>query len=71
MSVASDGRDNTDYAGALCDIMTKEKARKFGLDVDQHLEGNESYKFFEYVGDYLMTGSTGSNVSDLVIGIKL
>lgn len=71
MSVATDGRDNTDYAGALCDIMTKEKARKFGLDVDQHLEDNESYKFFEYVGDYLMTGSTGSNVSDLVIGIKL
>lgn len=71
MSVASDGRDNTDFAGALCDIMTKEKAREFGLDEVQHLEENMSYKFFEFVGDFLMTGHTGSNVSDLIIGIKL
>lgn len=71
MSVASDGRDNTDYAGALCDIMTKEKARKFGLDVNQHLVDDMSYKFFEYVGDHLTTGSTGSNVSDLIVGVKL
>lgn len=71
MSVASDGRDNTDFAGALCDIMTKEKARQLDLDVKQHLEDNASYRFFEQVKDYLMTGSTGSNVSDLIIAIKL
>ena len=71
MSVASDGRDNTEFAGALCDIITKEKARKFGLDIEQHLEDNLSFKFFDNVGDYLMTGRTGSNVSDLIICVKL
>lgn len=71
MSIASDGRDNTDFAGALCDIMTKEKARQFGLDIGWHLENNASYRFFELVQDYLMTGNTGSNVSDLIVAVKL
>lgn len=71
MSVASDGRDNTDFAGALCDIMTKEKARERGLNVSEYLDNNASYRFFELVGDEILTGDTGSNVSDLIIAIKL
>ncbi len=71
MSVATDGRDNTDFAGALCDIMTKEKARQRGLDIMRHLEDNASYSFFEQTKDYLMTGPTGSNVSDLIIAVKI
>ncbi len=71
MSIASDGMDNSDFAGALCDIMTLEKAKGFGLSPEKYLEENMSYKFFEYAGDFLMTGSTGSNVSDLIVGIKI
>ncbi len=71
MTVASDGRDNSDFAGALCDIMTKEKARQLDIDAGQHLKDNASYRFFERVGDKLLTGETGSNVSDLIIAIKI
>lgn len=69
-AVASDGRDNGDRAGALCDILTKEKAEEFRLDLDTYLANNDSYHFFEKTGDYLLTGHTGSNVSDLTIAIK-
>lgn len=67
--VASDGRDNTDFAGVICDIMTKEKAEALGLQLDIFLNENRSYEFFSEVGDYLTTGDTGSNVSDLFVAI--
>src|SRR3989344_801402 len=67
--VASDGRDNTDFAGVICDMMTKEKAEALGLQLDIFLEENKSYEFFSEVGDYLLNGDTGSNVSDLFVAI--
>jgi hydroxypyruvate reductase/glycerate 2-kinase len=70
MSVASDGRDNTGYGGAFCDIMTKQTAEKKNLDPTLFLKENRSYDFFLAEGDYLLMGDTGSNVSDLIIAIK-
>jgi glycerate-2-kinase len=70
VSLASDGRDNTDFAGALCDSITTEKIAKLGLKPEEFLKNNDSYRFFEKVGDYILTGDTGSNVSDLVIAVK-
>ena len=70
LSFASDGRDNTDFAGALCDKITSEKVAKLGLKPEEFLKNNDSYAFFKEVGDYLLTGDTGSNVSDLIIAIK-
>lgn len=70
-AVASDGVDNTDHAGAIVDIHTKEKAEKLGLKVEGFLQNNDSYNFFEKTGDYIYTGPTGSNVADLIIGLKL
>ncbi|TSA45504.1 DUF4147 domain-containing protein, partial [bacterium] len=70
LSLASDGRDNTDFAGALCDKITSEKAAKLGLKPEEFLKNNDSYSFFQKVGDYILTGDTGSNVSDLMIAIK-
>jgi glycerate-2-kinase len=67
---ASDGLDNTEAAGVLCDILTKEKVREKGLDLMEYLEGNRSFEFFEKTGDLVFTGLTGSNVSDLIIAIK-
>lgn len=69
MSIASDGRDNTDFGGALCDIITKENAQHMGADPELYLGENRSYEFFSSVGDYLHTGDTGSNVSDLIIAL--
>jgi len=70
MSVATDGHDNTGYGGALCDIMTRQIAEKKNLEPGIFLDENRSYDFFSAEGDYLMTGDTGSNVSDIIIAIK-
>jgi glycerate-2-kinase len=70
LALASDGHDYSDFAGAICDKMTLEKATKLHLDIGQYLNENNSYPFFEKVGDYILTGDTGSNVSDLIIAIK-
>ena len=66
----SDGHDNTDYAGAVCDTISKKKASDMSLDLEQYLSENRSYEFWEKIGEYLMTGYTGSNVSDLIITIN-
>lgn len=71
MTIASDGRDNSDFAGGICDIMTGENAERLGLDGAAYLARNDAYPFFEKAGDYLLTGPTGSNVSDLMIAIKI
>ena len=69
-SFASDGRDNTDFAGALCDTITKDKARQMRLKPEEYLKENDAYNFWKPVGDYLLTGDTGSNVSDIILAIK-
>jgi glycerate-2-kinase len=70
MAIASDGRDNGEYGGALADKGGRQKAHKLGLDFEKHLENHDPAPFFEQTGDYLMMGNTGSNVSDLLIAIK-
>ncbi len=72
VSIATDGRDNTDFAGAFGDTLTVEKARELKLDPSEYLASaeNNSYFFFEKVGDYILTGNTGSNVSDIIIAMK-
>jgi glycerate-2-kinase len=69
-SVASDGRDNTDHAGAICDIISREKSKKKNLDIEKYLKDNNSYEFFKKTGDFINTGDTGSNVADIVIAIN-
>jgi len=70
LALASDGRDNSDYAGAVCDKITRERATELGLDSQKFLDENDSGNFFGKVGDYLITVETGSNVSDLIIAIN-
>lgn len=72
VSFDTDGRDNTDFAGAFGDSHTNEKAGKLKLNPEEYLASSEnnSYYFFEQTGDYLMTGNTGSNVSDIIIAMK-
>lgn len=70
IAAASDGRDNTDFGGGLCDILTRDRAQELACDPIANLEANRSYDFFQSVGDYLTMGDTGSNVSDLIVALK-
>lgn len=65
---ASDGRDNTDHAGAIADETTRAHAQN--ISIEEHLDSHRAYDFFAATGDALVTGYTGSNVSDLIIALK-
>ena len=67
---ASDGHDNTDAAGAIVNAGTKTRARALGLDINKYLSNNDSFHFFEAVGDQLITGNTEANVSDFFVCLK-
>ncbi len=64
---ASDGIDNTEYAGAVGDKLSLAKAKKLGLDVKKFLKNNDSFNFFRKTEDYIRTGKTGTNVADLIL----
>lgn len=70
ISLASDGIDNCNHAGAIVDYKTKIKAQQLGLNIKEYLEDNDSCGFFESTKDHILTGYTGSNVADLIIAIK-
>ncbi len=63
----SDGWDNSEAAGALCDSETKRKTAEQNIDSKQFLDNNDSYPFFQTIGDAIMTGRLPSNVADLII----
>lgn len=70
LASGTDGTDGpTDAAGAFADGRTLVRARAAGLDVDAMLAGNDSNRFFAALGDLHMTGPTGTNVMDLIIGV--
>ena len=65
-SGATDGTDGpTEAAGAIADGETVTRARKQGLEAEQYLRDNDSYHFFQPLGDLLLTGPTFTNVMDL------
>ncbi len=67
-SVGTDGIDGpTDAAGAVSDSTTIARARALGLDPARFLRDNDSYTFFEALGDLVRTGPTGTNVGDLQV----
>ncbi len=67
MALATDGTDGpTDAAGAVVTGETVARARALGLDGWAALEDNDSYSFFDALGDLLRTGPTGTNVNDLL-----
>ena len=66
LSGGTDGTDGpTDAAGAIADGMTKNRALEKGMNAEQYLRENNSYNFFESLGDLLITGPTHTNVMDL------
>jgi hydroxypyruvate reductase len=66
LSGGTDGTDGpTDAAGAMVDGTTVERARALDLDPIAFLDNNDSYHFFERLGDLLITGPTLTNVMDM------
>jgi len=67
MALATDGTDGpTDAAGAIATGETVARARALGLDPQAALDANDSYPFFDALGDLILTGPTGTNVNDLL-----
>lgn len=65
-SGGTDGTDGpTDAAGAIADGATLQRASELGLNAPQALANNDSYHFFENLGDLVKTGPTGTNVMDV------
>ena len=68
MGAGTDGVDGpTDAAGAVATGTTLRRARVHGLDACDALDRNDSYRFFEVLGDLVKTGPTGTNVMDLMV----
>lgn len=68
LSGGTDGTDGpTDAAGALADNSTLERAMAHGLDPAEYLDNNDSYTFFDGLGDLYKTGPTNTNVMDIRI----
>ena len=67
-SMNTDGIDGpTDACGAICDGNTTLCAKKINLDPQDFLDRNDSYHFFEKLGDLIKTGPTNTNVMDIHI----
>ena len=70
--LATDGEDGpTDAAGAVVTGETCQRGERLGLDVACYLSRNDAYRFFQKLGDLLLTGPSGTNVNDLVFLLLL
>ncbi|MGB5211792.1 MAG: DUF4147 domain-containing protein [Gammaproteobacteria bacterium] len=68
---ATDGSDgNSSDAGGLVDSGTVARGGASGLDPAESLASADAGRFLEASGDLVSTGPTGTNVTDLVIGLK-
>ncbi len=70
-SVGTDGIDGpTDAAGAIIDNTTPSRAADLRLERPEHyLAANDSYTFFNSLGDLLKIGASETNVGDLQIAL--
>lgn len=72
LAAGSDGSDGPgEDAGALVDGATITRGRLQGLDAEMSLSAADAGTFLEASGDLVYTGPTGTNVMDIVIGLKV
>jgi glycerate 2-kinase len=72
LSAGTDGIDGpTGAAGAIADCSSVYRAKQLGLDAGPLLANNDSYRFFEALGDLVVTGPTGTNVADIQLILVL
>ena len=67
VTLSTDGEDGpTDAAGAIVTGETYQKGMAIGFDPQGFLARNDSYHYFDRVGGMVRTGSTGTNVMDMI-----
>ena len=67
LSAGTDGSDGpTDAAGAFADGGTCQEALQKGFNPQKYLLHNDSYNFFNELGELLKTGPTRTNVMDVI-----
>ncbi len=67
LSAGTDGTDGpTDAAGAFADGDTCKEALQKGINPIDYLLNNDSYNFFDQLGQLFKTGPTRTNVMDLI-----
>lgn len=69
-SFSSDGFDNTPVAGAIVDKESLAKSQNFSLDPLKYLDNNDSYNFFQKIGDFIKVRRRAFNVSDLMLVLR-
>ncbi len=66
LSGGTDGEDGpTDATGAWIDEQVAKEAKQSALSIEESLQRNDAYHFFEPLGALLKTGPTHTNVCDL------
>jgi hydroxypyruvate reductase len=71
LAVGTDGSDGmTTDAGALIDGETCERIELAGFDSQLALARADSGTVLEAAGDLIHTGPTGTNVCDLLLGLR-
>jgi glycerate 2-kinase len=71
LAAGTDGRDGpTDAAGAVVGPETWDAVRRAGRDPARDLAAHDSYRSLDAVDALLRPGLTGTNVMDVVIGIR-
>ncbi|MHB8741812.1 MAG: glycerate kinase type-2 family protein [Sulfuricaulis sp.] len=71
LAAGTDGADGpTDDAGALVDGGTISRGASAGLDARQLLARADAGSFLEASGDLIQTGPTGTNVMDMMLGLR-
>ncbi len=72
LSAGTDGTDGPgEDAGAIVDGGTLSRATRDGFDADDALTRADAGTLLAAAGDLINTGPTGTNVMDLMIGIKM
>ena len=70
LCAGTDGNDGpTDVAGAIVNSQTVSLAMSGNIDSQMYLDAYDSYHFFKQTGEHIITGSTLTNVMDIIIVI--
>ena len=69
ISLGTDGEDGpTDAAGAASDAMVYRDGKAvLRSNIETYLDTNNAYNYFKSLGGLIKTGSTGTNVNDLIL----
>jgi glycerate 2-kinase len=71
LAAGTDGSDGpTEDAGAVVDAGTVERAELAGIDVERAFQRFDSGTALEAAEDLVDTGPTGTNVGDILIGLR-